>query len=132
MKFEHFAQALACQAGRPRTFLIALVLILLWAVTGPWFHYNDTWQLIVNTSTTIVTFLMVFVIQTTQNRDNDVLHIKLDELLRSTQAAHNALMNLDELDNRQLKQLLKEYKDIGNDRASDLPEGEPRKAQPQD
>lgn len=124
MKFEHFAQGLAKQAGRSRTFLIALVLIVVWAVTGPWFNYNDTWQLIINTSTTIVTFLMVFVIQNTQNRDNDVLHIKLDELLRSTKAAHNAMMNLDQLDNGQLKQLLKEYREIGDARASDLPADE--------
>lgn len=124
MKFERFAQDLAKQAGRSRTFLIALVLIVVWAVTGPWFDYNDTWQLIINTSTTIVTFLMVFVIQNTQNRDNDVLHIKLDELLRSTKAAHNALMNLDQLDNSQLKQLFKEYREIGEDRATDLPADE--------
>ena len=124
MKFERFAQGLAKQAGRSRTFLIALVLIVVWAVTGPWFDYNDTWQLIINTSTTIVTFLMVFVIQNTQNRDNDVLHIKLDELLRSTKAAHNALMNLDQLDNSQLKQLFKEYREIGEDRATDLPADE--------
>lgn len=124
MKFERFAQGLAKQAGHSRTFLIALVLIVAWAVTGPWFDYNDTWQLIINTSTTIVTFLMVFVIQNTQNRDNDVLHIKLDELLRSTKAAHNALMNLDQLDNSQLKQLLKEYREIGEERATDLPADE--------
>ena len=115
MKFERFAQSLAKRAGSSHTFMLALLLIVLWAASGPWFDYNDTWQLVINTSTTIITFLMVFVIQNTQNRDNDVLHLKVDELLRATKAAHKAMLNLDDLDARQLKSLLQEYKDIAAD-----------------
>ncbi|WP_433887011.1 low affinity iron permease family protein [Pseudomonas vranovensis] len=115
MKFERFAQSLAKRAGSSHTFMLALLLIVLWAASGPWFDYNDTWQLVINTSTTIITFLMVFVIQNTQNRDNDVLHLKIDELLRATKAAHKAMLNLDDLDARQLKSLLQEYKDIAAD-----------------
>ena len=79
MKFAQFCQRLSDHAGRPSTFLIAIVLITMWGASGPWFHYNDTWQLIINTSTTIITFLMVFLIQNTQNRDNDIIHLKLDD-----------------------------------------------------
>ena len=93
--------------------MAAIVLIGLWGLSGPYFHYNDTWQLIINTSTTIITFLMVFLIQNTQNRDNDVLHIKIDELLRVTKDAQNALLSLDNLDQKELKALRKEYKALG-------------------
>lgn len=84
MKFSAISQSLSRWAGSARTFYAAVGLILLWSLSGPYFHYNDTWQLIINTSTTIITFLMVFLIQNTQNRDNDILHIKIDELLRAT------------------------------------------------
>jgi len=114
MKFSKFSQALSKWAGSARTFMAALILICVWGLTGPYFHYNDTWQLIINTSTTIITFLMVFVIQNTQNRDNDVLHIKIDELLRVTKDAQNALLSLDNLDQKELKALRKEYKEIGD------------------
>lgn len=113
MKFAKFAQGLSRWAGSPRTFMAAIVLICLWASSGPWFHYNDTWQLIINTSTTIITFLMVFLIQNTQNRDNDVLHIKIDELLRVTKDAQNALLSLDNLDQDELRELRKKYKALG-------------------
>jgi low affinity Fe/Cu permease len=113
MKFSKFAQGLSRWAGSPKTFMAAIVLICLWASTGPWFHYNDTWQLIINTSTTIITFLMVFLIQNTQNRDNDVLHIKIDELLRVTKDAQNALLSLDNLDQNELRELRKKYKALG-------------------
>ena len=83
MKFASFCQALSNWAGSSKTFIAAIVLIIIWALTGPFFHYNDTWQLIINTSTTIITFLMVFLIQNTQNRDNDILHLKIDELIRA-------------------------------------------------
>ncbi len=96
MSFSRFAQRLSSWSGRPPTFVIALGLILAWAISGPFFDFNDTWQLVINTSTTIVTFLMVFLIQNTQNRDTDALHIKIDELLRSTRRAHNALLGLDD------------------------------------
>ena len=94
MKFAQFCQALSNRAGSSKTFLTAIVLIIVWALTGPYFHYNDTWQLIINTSTTIITFLMVFLIQNTQNRDNDILHLKIDELIRATQEAQNATLSL--------------------------------------
>ncbi|MDN3237640.1 low affinity iron permease family protein [Pseudomonas sp. WAC2] len=92
---------------------MAVTGIILWAVTGPIFHYNDTWQLIINTSTTIITFLMVFLIQNTQNRDNVALHIKLDEFLRVTQGAPDRLLHLENLDANELKALRKKYKEIG-------------------
>lgn len=115
MKFSIFCQSLSNQSGRPRTFCIALVLIVVWAATGPYFHYNDTWQLIINTSTTIVTFLMVFLIQNTQNRDNDILHLKLDELIRATKAAENSVLDLEELSSKDLQHLRKQYRALGAD-----------------
>ncbi len=96
------------------------MLILIWGLSGPVFHFNDTWQLIINTSTTIITFLMVFLIQNTQNRDNDILHLKIDELLRATKAAHNAMLNLDGLDVKQLEQMRREYREIGQGVDSEL------------
>ncbi|WP_275545083.1 low affinity iron permease family protein [Pseudomonas sp. Marseille-Q0931] len=109
MTFTQFAQVLSRWSGDHRIFLVAILLLLVWAGSGPFFHFNDTWQLIINTTTTIITFLMVFLIQNTQNRDNDVLHIKLDELLRTTKDAHNALLNLDELSAGELRSLRKHY-----------------------
>ncbi|AFO46179.1 MULTISPECIES: low affinity iron permease family protein [Pseudomonas] len=114
MKFAHFCQLLADHAGKPSTFLIAVVLIATWAASGPWFHYNDTWQLIVNTSTTIITFLMVFLIQNTQNRDNDIIHVKLDELIRATKSAEQSVLDLEALDNREIHKLRKEYQAMGS------------------
>ncbi|MFG0863123.1 low affinity iron permease family protein [Pseudomonas sp. CJQ_13] len=114
MKFAQFCQWLSNHAGKPSTFLISVVLIAMWAASGPWFHYNDTWQLIVNTSTTIITFLMVFLIQNTQNRDNDIIHVKLDELIRATKSAHQSVLDLEALDNRQIHKLRKEYRAMGS------------------
>lgn len=110
MKFAQFCQRLADHSGKPRTFLVAVILIAMWAASGPWFHYNDTWQLIINTSTTIITFLMVFLIQNTQNRDNDIIHEKLDELIRATTSAERSVLNLEALDNKQIRELRKEYR----------------------
>jgi low affinity Fe/Cu permease len=93
------------QCGRASTFVIACVVILVWAVTGPFFDYSDTWQLIINTGTTIVTFLMVFLIQNTQNRDMAALHLKLDELIRVNQDARNTLLNLEDLTEEELEHL---------------------------
>jgi len=114
MKFAQFCQSLANHAGKPSTFLIAVVLIATWAASGPWLHYNDTWQLIVNTSTTIITFLMVFLIQNTQNRDNDIIHVKLDELIRATKSAEQSVLDLEALDNREIHKLRKEYQAMGS------------------
>lgn len=113
MTFAKFCQTLSDKAGHPRTFQIALGLIVLWAATGPWFHYNDTWQLIINTSTTIITFLMVFLIQNTQNRDNDILHLKLDELIRASKSAQNSVLSLEDLESKQLREMRKAYRKLG-------------------
>ncbi|WP_415769305.1 low affinity iron permease family protein [Pseudomonas sp. LB3P38] len=113
MKFAQFCQSLSNRAGSSKTFLTAIVLIVIWALTGPYFHYNDTWQLIINTSTTIITFLMVFLIQNTQNRDNDILHLKIDELIRATNEAQNATLCLDKMGSRELRKLREHYSALG-------------------
>jgi len=105
MKFSKFCQSLSHWAGSSKTFLTAVVLIVVWAFTGPYFHYNDTWQLIINTLTTIITFQMVFLIQNTQNRDNDILHLKIDELIRSATQAQNASLCMDKMGSRELRKL---------------------------
>ncbi|HEY8683410.1 MAG TPA: low affinity iron permease family protein [Rhodanobacter sp.] len=106
--FRRFAAGASSKAGRPATFIGAVVLVLVWATTGPLFHYGDTWQLVINSSTTIITFLMVFLIQNTQNRDGAAVQIKLDELIRSSRA-HNALLNLEELDDITLERIRRHY-----------------------
>lgn len=113
MKFSKFCQSLSHWAGSSKTFLTAVGLIVIWAFTGPYYHYYDTWQLIINTSTTIITFLMVFLIQNTQNRDNDILHLKIDELIRSTHQAQNASLCLDKMGTRELRKLREQYSALG-------------------
>ena len=103
--FNTAAQWTSQQCGRASTFAVACVVIVVWAVTGPLFQYSDTWQLIINTGTTIVTFLMVFLIQNTQNRDSAVLHLKLDELIRVTESARNKLLDLEGLTEEELNRL---------------------------
>jgi low affinity Fe/Cu permease len=110
--FAHFAQWVSHLTGRPVAFLAALVSIVVWALMGPLFGYSDTWQLVINTATTIVTFLMVFVIQNTQNRDTAAMHIKIDELIRVTQKARNVLLDLEELDDRTLELLRDDYEKL--------------------
>ena len=120
MKFAKIAQKLALWSGSPKTFMGALILIGLWGLSGPIFDYNDTWQLIINTSTTIITFLMVFLIQNTQNRDTDILHLKLDELLRVNKEAQNAMLGLESLDLKQLEALRRHYRAMGENEVFDL------------
>ena len=103
--FVHFAQWVSHATGRPIAFLLAFSSIVVWGFTGPLFGFSDTWQLVINTATTIITFLMVFVIQNTQNRDTASLHIKIDELIRVTQKARNVLLDLEELDDGELEKL---------------------------
>jgi low affinity Fe/Cu permease len=110
--FVRFAQWVSRVTGRPITFFIAVATILVWGISGPLFGFSDTWQLVINTATTIITFLMVFVIQNTQNRDTAAIQIKLDELIRATQGAHNALLDLEELDEEELKAYLTRYEEL--------------------
>jgi low affinity Fe/Cu permease len=100
--------------GKPVVFVMAVVTIIVWIVTGPLFQYSDTWQLVINTATTIITFLMVFLIQSTQNRDTQAIQIKLDELIRATQGAHNALLDLEELEEHQLDAFRRKYQSLAN------------------
>jgi len=110
--FSRFAKWSARQTARPLSFALAAGLIVAWLLTGFVFNFSDTWQLIINTATTIVTFLMVFVIQNTQNRDTEAIQIKLDELIRSTQGAHNALLDLEELDEEMLDKFRAQYEKL--------------------
>jgi low affinity Fe/Cu permease len=113
--FSRFSSYLSTMTGRPSTFVLAAALVLLWAITGPLFHYSDTWQLVINTSTTIVTFLMVFLIQNTQNRDTAAMQIKLDELIRAIDGAHNALLDLEELEEKDLSRFRKHYEKLAEE-----------------
>ncbi len=108
--FTCFAGHTAKTSGHPLTFIAAVLVIVGWAACGPIFGYSDTWQLIINTGTTIVTFLMVFLIQNTQNRDSTAIHLKLDELIRALDGAHNTLMNLDDLEDKDLQAIQQRYK----------------------
>jgi len=113
--FARFAQYISHITGRPITFILAVVTILTWGLLGPFFGYSDTWQLVINTATTIVTFLMVFVIQNTQNRDTVAMQIKLDELIRVSRRASNTLLNLEELDDQELEKLRKDYERLAQE-----------------
>lgn len=107
--FTRFANATAKWVGRPYTFFLCLAIVIVWGVSGPVFGFSDTWQLVINTGTTIVTFLMVFLIQATQNRDTSALQLKLDELIRSLEGAHNALLDLEELTEEEIETVHKHY-----------------------
>lgn len=107
--FRKFASHTAEIMGSPGAFGTAILLILIWITTGPLFHYSDTWQLVINTGTTIITFLMVFLIQNTQNRDAKAFHLKLDELIRSHKGARNAMIDLEDLSEDDLKRISEEF-----------------------
>ncbi len=122
--FRKFASKVSTLAGTPWAFMFAVAIIVVWSVTGPMFHYSDTWQLVINTGTTIVTFLMVFLIQNTQNRDAHAIHLKLDELIRVTHA-RNALLALEDLSDQELLALQHEFeglRDRRSERRSDSAE----------
>ena len=107
--FTRFAQWAAHAAGKPLTFLFAALIVVVWAASGPVFHFGDTWQLVINTGTTIITFLMVFLIQNTQNRDSMAVQNKLDELIRAIEPANNAMLELEDMDEEVLERLRRHY-----------------------
>ena len=122
--FTRLAKTASRFTGRPLCFGLALLVVLVWIVTGPIFGFSDTWKLVINTGTTIVTFLMVFLIQATQNRDTEAMHLKLDELIRATRGAHNRLMDLEEREEDELDELREQYENIARrsrGRGSDEP-----------
>src|SRR5438309_2204413 len=107
--FRQFAQKTSQLVGSSWALILAAVIIIVWAITGPMFHFSDTWQLVINTGTTIITFLMVFLIQNTQNRDAKAIHLKLDELLKGVKGARTGLVNLEQLSDKELENLQKEF-----------------------
>ena len=107
--FTRCAKGTSRLAGRPATFGLAVLVIAAWAISGPMFDYSDTWQLVINTGTTIVTFLMVFLIQATQNRDSEALQLKLDEIIRSQKGAHNLFLDIEDLEEEDLAKIREEY-----------------------
>ena len=111
-RFSQFAQVTSLWSGHPTAFLLAVGIVIVWIVSGPLFGFSDTWQLVINTGTTIVTFLMVFLIQNTQNRDAEAVQIKLDELIRATTGAHNTLLDLEELEQHELDRIKRTYADL--------------------
>jgi low affinity Fe/Cu permease len=121
--FTRFAKTTARSAGHPATFCIAVAIIVLWAATGPLFGFSDTWQLVINTGTTIITFLMVFLIQNTQNRDSEAIQVKLDELIRSIDGAHLALLDLEYLDDADLERICSDYRELAKQARKDLRAG---------
>jgi len=110
--FLRFAQQTACWAGSAYVFLAAVAIIVIWAASGPLFHFSDTWQLVINTCTTIITFLMVFLIQNTQNRDSKAIQLKLDELIRAMDGAHTVLLDLEEMSDEEIDGIRRKYGDI--------------------
>ncbi len=122
--FTRMAKAASRFTGRPLCFGLAVAVVLVWIVSGPIFKFSDTWQLVINTGTTIITFLMVFLIQNTQNRDTQALQIKLDELIRATKGAHNALLDLEELEEAELEKFHNRYEALAEKARSCGPEDE--------
>jgi low affinity Fe/Cu permease len=122
--FDYFAKATSRVTGSPAAFLVAVAVIVVWLVSGPLFRFSDSWQLVINTATTIVTFLMVFLIQNTQYRDAEAVQVKLDELLRATGGAHNALLDLEELEERELDRIRAGYARLAERAREDLRRGQ--------
>ena len=120
--FSRFARRLSRAMGQPLTFAVAILIVIVWAIVGPVFHFSDTWQLVINTGTSVVTFPMVFLIQNTQNRDSDAIQVKLDELIR-TGKAHNALLDLEELCQEDLDRIKKRYEQLAEKARKELKSG---------
>jgi low affinity Fe/Cu permease len=121
--FNRFARWTSRTTGHPVAFVAAVLIIVVWVVTGPLFGFSDTWQLVINTSTTIVTFLMVFLIQNTQNRESEATHLKLDELIRVANGAHNGLLDLEELTEKDLERIKARYEELARKFREDLKRG---------
>lgn len=113
--FLRLANAAARAAGKPLTFAVAVAIVIAWAICGPVYGFSDTWQLVINTGTTIITFLMVFLIQNTQSRDSEALHVKMDELIRALEGAHNALLDLEELEDGEIDRIRDRYRRLASD-----------------
>jgi len=110
--FRKFAGKISTLTGSPWAFMIAVLIILLWAISRPIFHFSDTWQLVINTGTTIVTFIMVFLIQNTQNRDATAIHLKLDELIRAVKEARNSMVDLEDVSDEELEKLRRQFQEL--------------------
>lgn len=121
--FIRFARWTSRATGHPVAFITAMLIIVAWAVTGPLFGFSDTWQLVINTSTTIVTFLMVFLIQNTQNRESEAMQLKLDELIRAINGAHNAMLDLEDLTEEDLNKVRSHYESLARQSREDLKQG---------
>jgi low affinity Fe/Cu permease len=123
--FSTFSRRVSRATGAPAAFWISCSVIVIWGFSGPLFHFSDTWQLVINTGTTIITFLMVFLIQNTQNRDSQAIQVKLDELIRSMDGAHNAVLDLEELTQEDLDRIQKGYAVLARKARDDLRTGKP-------
>jgi low affinity Fe/Cu permease len=126
--FASFAKWTARTSGHPSTFALAVAVILLWAVTGPIFRFSDTWQLVINTATTVITFLMVFLIQNTQNRDGAALQLKLDELIRAMKGAQNSVLSLEDMTEEELERLKAHYYELAERAQARQKQGSYKKA----
>lgn len=120
--FTRLTKWTARESGRPLTFILAVAVLLVWGITGPIFSFSDTWQLVINTGTTIVTFLMVFLIQSTQNRDGEAIQVKLDEIIRALDSANNELLDLEELEETELDEIKGAYEDLAREARGDQQE----------
>lgn len=128
--FTRFAKWAARATGKPGAFIAAASIIVLWALTGPIFGFSDTWQLVINTGTTIITFLMVFLIQNTQNRDTEAMQIKLDELIRAMESAQNTVLDLEEMDEDELDRIRAEYEELAKKAREKLQNSKSKKMSP--
>lgn len=128
--FTRFAKLAARATGKPGAFIVAASIIVMWALSGPIFDFSDTWQLVINTGTTIITFLMVFLIQNTQNRDTEAMQIKLDELIRAAGGAQNTMLDLEEMDEDELDRIRLEYQEMAEKAREKLQNSKSKKKSP--